>query len=352
MNHKVRALFILKLRQDYGNIMEHQQVPSGMLNSAKFIADMLISSGHDAEVITVIDNNFIDREVRARKPTHVFIEGYWVVPEKFPILKRLHPHVKWIVRCHSEMPFLAQEGIALDWTFNYWKDGIAVAGNSPRICSELKVMARESGVGSEEKIGHLVPLLPNYYPCCEHFSHDPNESDNYINIGCFGAIRPLKNQLIQAIAAIEFANHHKKKLRFHVNQGRIELYGQNPVKNLRALFFHAKDHTLAEHDWMGHEEFMRIITKMDMCMQVSFSETFNIVTADAVNVGCPVVASKEITWLHPIWADPTSSQDIFEKMNIIYTDRENYCISNKTHLRNFSIGSKHRWLEYLNRAVG
>lgn len=36
---------------------------------------------------------------------------------------------------------------------------------------------------------------------------------------------------------------------------------------------------------------------MDVVMQVSFSETFNIVAADAVACDVPVVASAEVPWL-------------------------------------------------------
>jgi len=33
---------------------------------------------------------------------------------------------------------------------------------------------------------------------------------------------------------------------------------------------------------------------MDICMQVSFSETFNIVAADCIASGVPVIVSSEI----------------------------------------------------------
>jgi hypothetical protein len=345
----MKALFILKRRQDYSTNLEnfnHQQVATGMFNSATFVSDMINGVGVESKVIVVVDNNCIDRAVTEYKPTHVFIEGYWVVPDKFKVLKKLHPRVKWIVRCHSEMPFLAQEGIAIDWTVQYWHRGVMVAGNSPRINNELRIMARESLGWDDDKVCEMVPMLPNYYPVADTSSWCPDVDDNTINIACFGAIRPMKNHLVQAMAAIEFAHLQKKRLNFHINRGRIELYGENSVKNLKALFEHTKHHNIVEHQWCSHHDFLNVIRTMDLCMQVSFTETFNIVTADAVSVGCPVVVSKEINWLYPIYADPTSMVDIVDKMQTIWNDRLMYASQNRQYLRMFSLNSRSVWIQF------
>src|ERR1035437_221601 len=136
--HSPRALFILKRRQDYTSEYGANHLATGMYNSAKFVSDMLAESNIEARVAIVEDNNGIDREVSKFKPTHVFIEGIWVVPEKFEVLKKLYPNVKWIVRCHSEIPFLAQEGNAIDWIFDYMRRGVYVSGNSSRVNQALQ----------------------------------------------------------------------------------------------------------------------------------------------------------------------------------------------------------------------
>jgi len=345
-----RALFILKQRQDYSSDIpnaDHKQVATGMFNSATFVANMLKTKGIHSHVVVVVDNNDIDREVTAYKPTHVFIEGYWVIPEKFDELMPLHPKVEWIVRCHSEMPFLAQEGIAIDWTFKYLTKGVIVSGNSPRINEELRMMARESLADFEEEdIEEMVPLLPNFYPVPEVATHRPNNSDRYYDVGCFGAIRPMKNHMVQAMAAIAWAKEHHKILRFHINAGRVELSGQSMLNNLRALFAHTK-HELVEHNWTGHDEFLDIIRSMDVCMQVSFTETFNIVAADAVAVGCPVLTSSEINWTYPIYADPTSSADILSKLNQLWENRGYYCAWNRQNLLMFGINTRTTWVNYI-----
>ena len=58
---------------------------------------------------------------------------------------------------------------------------------------------------------------------------------------------------------------------------------------------------------------------MDIGLQVSFSETFNIVGADLISQGVPLVGSVEIPWaVSGFCADPTSSADICEKLLLTY----------------------------------
>lgn len=342
-----KALFILKRREDYSTEIpgfNNYTVATGMYNSAKFVSDMLNENDIDSEVVIVVDNNDIDREVTRYRPTHVFIEGFWVIPEKFDVLKPLHPNVTWVIRCHSELPFLSQEGIAMQWIKGYFSRGITVSGNAPRINKELQFLGSLNGITN---VNTSIPLLPNYYPVTNNSIYIKDTLDGYIDIGCFGAMRPLKNHLLQAVAALMYAEKYGLKLRFHINSNRIEMNGANSLKNIRSLFDGLTKHQLIEHPWNSHENFLAIIDQMDMCMQVSFTETFNIVTADAVNQGIPVVVSEEIPWVIAPKADPTSSQDIVQKMEYIVRHSRLYIKKNRIGLKNYSDNSKSKWLGYL-----
>lgn len=349
---QVKALFILKRREDYSTDIKNfndYTVSTGMYNSAKFVSDMLNDNAIESKVIVVNDNNDIDREVTAFRPSHVFIEGFWVIPEKFDVLIPLHKNVKWIVRCHSEMPFLAQEGVALGWTFGYLKRGVSVSGNSPRINREIRIIAA-SGLGiKHEQLEKQIPLLTNYYPVKDDVLRPKfHPIDGVINVGCFGAIRPMKNHLNQAIAAIDYADRRGLKLRFHINTGRVEMNGNNALKNLKSLFDNLPKHELVEHAWASHVEFLKTIKSMDICLQVSFTETFNIVTADAVVQGVPIVVSDEITWAHRPFADPVSTDNITEIMEIVLANRHHLIEKNRDGLREYSRRSVKRWVNYLN----
>lgn len=306
-----RVLFVLKRRtQAYGGEYAGS-LSSGLANSVRFVVDMLTAQGVEAEAVEVIDNNAIDREVTRYRPTHCIIEALWVVPEKFRVLKQLHPAVRWTVRLHSEWPFLAGEGIALEWLYGYAREGVEVSTNSKRLGPDL-----------DRILGLKTVYQPNYYPVDFTICRLPRPDDTVLRIGCFGAIRPLKNHLTQAVAAMRFADELGKRLEFHVNAGRVEGKGEAHLRNLRALFAGSDRHRLVEHPWMSHEDFIDLARDMDIGMQVSFSETFNIVAADLVNSQIPMVVSDEITFgISPAYrAKATDTDDIVRKLHRAWKD--------------------------------
>lgn len=328
MPHKKlpRILFILKYRETSdgtGGSYSTSTLSSGLLNSARMIKQMLDligTNGKDCEthLAQVIDNNCIDKEVTKFKPDIVIIEAIWVVPEKFEVLHKLHPNVKWIIRNHSNIPFLSQEGNALSWINEYVKKpNVFVATNTLASLSDLKELIASSA--SDNVVDKLV-YFPNYYiPNCDPIWK--HKRSNVLHVGCFGAIRPLKNHTIQAIAALKYARKHNKHLHFHINVGRVEGGGDPILKNLRSIFKNAINATLIEHPWVPHDQFTQVISKMDIALQVSFSETFNIVTADAVTMGVPVVVSSEVFWVSKKYhASPTDSDDIVKKITIAIDD--------------------------------
>ena len=350
---QAKILIILKKRQDYnGEKHSHVGLSTGLYNSGMFMHEMLESYHVKTKLVVVNDNNDIDREVTKFRPTHVIIEALWVVPTKFLQLEKLHPHVKWIIRLHSEMPFIANEGIAIDWIFHYLRlSNVYVAVNSPQMVEELHLIIKSSWINAfrdDDDYKHLnkIVFLPNFYPreCLKKKHH--NERDT-IDIGCFGAIRPLKNQLIQAVAAIKFANKLGKKLRFHINAGRVEQKGEPILNNLKKLFENQIGHELVMHEWMPRHEFLGLCRTMDMGLQVSFSETFNIVGADMISMGIPLVGSPEIPWMSKFFtASPTKTDSIYRKLLLThYLSKINVRL-NQNKLRKYSNTSSEIWMEY------
>jgi len=350
----IRIQFILKRRETgydnepcYGNVLS-----SGLFNSAHFVVERLNESRKViTDLVHVIDNNCIDKEVTRFSPDVVIIEAYWVVPEKFEVLTRLHPKVKWIIRNHSEMPFAAQEGIIMDWSLRYLLyPNVYVSCNSSRSANDMGILLE----AAYPHKGKKVVYLPNMY-YSKHQKVSPSKPENEcLDIACFGAIRPLKNHLIQAVAAIEFAKLKHKKLRFHINGNRIEggQVSNNILKNLRLLFAKLPDCELVEHPWYSHEDFLEVLKTMDLGLQVSFSETFNIISADMVHVGLPIVTSKECLWApHIVFTDPTDTTKIVNKMKSIWawrktTIEQRIC---QWHLNKYSKKSLNQWLVELHK---
>lgn len=336
------VLFICKKRQtQYG-------VSYGLLNSCRFLCNALKELGVKGEVVSVVDNNCIDREVHKYKPTHVFIEALWVVPEKFHVLLPRHNNVKWYVRLHSNIPFLANEGVAMDWLMKYDQiqkqySNFFIAPNAKELVDALWKSRRVRAVYAPN-VYH-----PDKYDSTEYNKVAIDKSPNVLNIGCFGAIRPMKNHLTQAIAAMIFANKIEKRLHFHINGSRFEQNGEQSHRNLINLFRGSK-HELIGHPWVNHDEFMGLVKKMDLGVQISFSETFNIVAADFVTAGIPIVGSSEIHWLNMWYKEPypTDVDDIVLLLYLAYYGRKvNLQALNKLGLDVYNYKALDAWVKLL-----
>jgi hypothetical protein len=304
MPNPKKVLFILKRQGLYGNA-GFEIRSSGLYNSAVFCSDMLRDLlNQNTKLVLVTDNNDIDREVANFEPDIVMIEALWVVPDKFEVLRRLHPRVTWVIRNHSAIPFLAQEANSFNWLLQYAQlPNVLVGHNDKQTLYSFNDLSDTQGL-----------YLPNFYPANDAQVCRRPIDRHEIDIGCFGAIRPLKNHLIQAVAAIRYADARHQKLTFHINGTRSE-GGDSILSNLNDLFDSHPKHELQTHPWLERSAFLELMQSMDVHMQVSFSETFNVVTADAVTNGVPVVVSPEIKWVEkPLQASPTNCSDIINKL--------------------------------------
>jgi hypothetical protein len=323
----------------------------------KMLDELMIEN----KLVHVVDNNCIDREVHQYKPTHVIIEAFWVVPSKFEVLKKLHPTVTWVVRNHSKPAFLANEGGMIGWAIDYMRAGVTVASNSVEATRDLKILAEAARADTRLSI-----YLPNYYQSVHPFQtkrsvlwakllralgiNEGHRWVKYINVGCFGAVRPMKNHLMQAIAAIEVANSLNVKLKFWINGNRVEGKGEAFLRSIRELFNRYPEHELHELGWLCHDDFLKVVRRMDVVLQVSNSETFNIVAADAVANGVPVVGSDEIPWLDREYvADPGCVFSISEKiLRVWQNSRKKLLQADQLYdLRKYTEHTKELWTRYL-----
>lgn len=296
VRYKTDAVFILKERiAHYGG-----HLSSGLANSIAMLVKMLRSNSVDAVVSEVVDGNCIDRVVTLCRPRVAIIEALWATPDKLKQLARLHPSITWIVRIHSDLPFISGEGMAMKWIGE-------IAALYQRV--QLATNSREMHISLNDLYDCPVLYLPNYYDVEVRFGN--KKPNGYLDVSCFGAIRPLKNQLIQAVAAILYADTIDRPLRFHINASRIE-HGDSILKNLRSVFADQQHHELVEHGWLSHKEFKKLIrAEIDLGMQVSYSETYNIVSADHIDCGVPMVTSSEVEIVDYLFhANPNSVRSI------------------------------------------
>ena len=348
-------LFILKRREDFNPVKHSPKgLSTGLFNSASFMETMLNDSHITTNLEVAIDNNCIDKLVNKYRPTHVIIEALWVVPEKFQVLTKLHPKVKWIIRLHSEMPFMAGEGMAMDWIGDYVTyPQISIGVNAPRMLDEIRCYLQTKQRWSNKETNSRVVYMPNHYP--QDFKTKKLEKSKYwVDIGCFGAVRPLKNHLLQAFAALKFAKKINKQLRFHINVGRVEMKGDPVLNNLQKFFIQLSDegHQLVMHEWTPREGFLQLCSQMDLGMQCNFSETFNIVGADLISQGVPLIGTSEIPWSSDIFnADATESDDICDALLRSYRWPQLNVYLNQSSLRSYTNKTSRIWSKYFNGEI-
>ena len=199
--------------------------------------------------------------------------------------------------------------------------------------------------------------LPNVIITNTERNNTENEyNSNVMNIGCFGALRLLKNPAFQALCAIKAADILKKTLHFHVTLAKIDGYDDehqiklNPIlKNLEAIFANSR-HVLVKHEWKENNEFQHLIKKMDIGMQLSFSESFNIVSADFINNNKLILVSETIDWMPCIFKTSTIEYDeVTKKIIYMYKHRYSYRLKRLMHksLNNYNRKAEKIWLDFI-----
>lgn len=318
---------------------------SGLFNSCAFVTDMLNASGVAVRMIQVNGEEEISGQILACQPTDVIFEAFFVSPATLNVLTKTYPRVRFFSRNHSEIPFLTQDSNAMSWIAGYLHNqNMHVSTNSARSLNDLRNVAQSYFPHWDKAtVENRVVLLPNYHPAAAPLPHIPSPF-GVLNVACLGAIRPQKNTLAQAICAIAVARALGKQLIFHINGSRVEHQAGGTIKNLRALFANSPNAKLIEHDWLPRQQFLELCRIMDISMQVSLSETFNIVTADFVQSNVPVVVSPEISWCDErVQASPTNGADIINKTQIALRG-SSILNSNRAGLLQYNSDSHTQWL--------
>ena len=336
----MKILFVLKNR----TYNKEYATSFSLMNSAIQVSNHLNHKGHESKVVSVIDYNFIDKEVHSYKPDIVVIEALWVSSKKMKELIELkrYKNINWVIRIHSDIGFLSAETNALTYINEYVslkKDNLFISINNKEFCENLSNIYGESFL-----------YLPNIIDIKSEYKKPRN---NYltINIGCFGALRLLKNQLFQAMCAMEFADSINKTLFYHINCNVSPEKENSILKNLTALFDkNASGHKLVVHKWLNNDDFHQLVRSMDFGLQLSYTESFNITAADFVMNDTPIIVSEAISWLP--WFNKTSTTNykrVLSKLKWIYRFKNSKIMAflNKRNLKKYNKEAKLVWKDYL-----
>lgn len=209
---------------------------------------------------------------------------------------------KAYVHLHSKFPFLGCEPVSHKYIREYQKNKIPVIFNhadSFNCFDTSKNILLENIYTSEMKPAKIFDF-----------------SKGVINVGCHGSLRHFKNIPIQAISAVKFAKENNLKLNFHINQSRHDGDGSAVITALKSIV--RDENKIIYCKYMNHPNFKEYIEKeLDLGMQVSISETFNLVSADYISSGVNVVGSDQIDWLSD--KSKSSYSDINSIINSMHT---------------------------------
>ena len=231
------------------------------------------------------------------QPTHVVIHAPWVPTADLAELARDWPDVLFAVVSHSNFGFLAADPHAVQLLreaveLQHSLHNVVVAGNSDRFVRTASAIWNTN-----------VALLPNLYDLSEPMlPARPAYTGGTLRLGLFGACRILKNGLTAAAAAASLAA---------LLRAPVELYVSEASAAMRELCEDAPGLKLVTTGWLPWAKFRQLVGSMHLLLQPSFTESFNVVTADGVHQGVPSVVSDAVDWAPPRWqANPDDAQDL------------------------------------------
>ena len=181
------------------------------------------------------------------------------------------------------------------------REGLDLRRTSPnfRIAANSGRLAR----WSYSAYGTPCALLPNMYHLDDAHPKRERYSGGTLRIGAFGATRALKNLMTAGGAALQIANELRVDLEFWISSGRNEGGGSvvDAVRQMMTGLPHVK---LVENGWQTWPQFRRTVRHMHLLLQPSYTESFNVVTADGIAEGVPSVVSDAIEWAPDNWKAP------------------------------------------------
>jgi hypothetical protein len=279
----------------------------GLGVSALNTAKVLQANGIACDVWPILGAKELAQRIQATnpKPSHVVIGAPWIqaldlqahLVFKFPL-------IQFSVVCHSNVGFLQNDPTAItnfrqDLNLEQGALNFKACGNSRRFSNWIQTC-----------FNRPCTWLPNLYYLEGSPVYRRPWSGGTLKMGSFGAVRSLKNHLSSAAAALEIANDLHTDVEFHISVGRIE-GGSTVVRAIDAMTAGVPGFTLVKDEWFQWPQFRRLVRSMHLLMQPSYTESFNMVTADGASESIPSVTSDAIEWTPSYWqADVDDPLDI------------------------------------------
>lgn len=291
---------------------------TGLGVSALNTVRVLRGSGINAVVRPVKNLMDLELKILAEKPTHVVINALWLPANELAGLIHKMSDVSFVVLVHSNIAFLQVEPKGIVLLRNAIDLELASVGNF-RVAANSRLACR----GLQDAWECPALYLPNlYYLDGTVRTQRPKWQGGTLRIGAFGALRPLKNPTGSAFAALAIAANLGTNLEFHINTGRNDGgTADKLVASIDAIYRGLPNAKVVKNNWEPWAGFRKLVRHMHLLLQPSFTESFNVVTADGVAEGVPSVCSDVIEWAPEHWkASPDDTNAISRTGRALLSD--------------------------------
>ncbi len=281
----------------YKNFAAYQNISHiGLGVAAINTAKVLRRDGIKTDIWPIVDASDLRRRLQAEPVRDVIISAPWIPTSELQCLSNDFPQTRFAVNCHSNLGFLQADrnGMRLVREMIDLEMGTAnvhVAGNSRRFCDWVRAA-----------FGAPCAYLPNLYwlegsPVRQQLPF----TGGTLRIGVFGATRPLKNLMTAAGAALDISQGLRVPLELWLSAGRCEAGGAGVIGAIKEMLNGLPHVSLVLNGWQPWPKFRKTIAHMHLLLQPSYTESFNMVTADGVAEGVPSVVSSAIDWAPDDW---------------------------------------------------
>lgn len=279
------------------------------INTAK----VLNANGYRAEVWPIRDGNELRIRLNLAKGdghpvTHVVISAPWIPTAGIAQLCTFFPTVKFAVNCHSNVGFLQADTNGVRLLREYL--------NYEMTCANFRVSAnaRKMSLWVHDAYGQPCLTLPNLYYLDDTTAHRHKrvirDTGSHMRVGIFGAVRPQKNFVSAVAAAIELSYQLSNNTEIWISTGRLEGGGQTVLNAAMELCRNVPLVTVKEAGWQTWPQFRQLVGSMNILLQPSYTESFNMVTADGIAEGVPSVVTEAIYWVPRYWM--ANGDDVFD----------------------------------------
>ncbi len=261
------------------------------INTAK----VLRRAGIETDVWPIVSATDLRKRLESTPREHVIISAPWIPTTDMQSLSNDFAGTQFAVTCHSNVGFLQADrnGVKLVREIMELQLGTAnihLAGNTKRFCNWV-----------EAAFGSGCVYLPNLYFLEAQAAPSTLFSGGTLRIGVFGATRPLKNLMSAAGAALEISRTLRVPLELWLSGGRTEGGGEGVLAAVKEMLAGLPHVNLVLNGWQSWPKFRNTVRHMHLLLQPSYTESFNMVTADGVAEGVASVVSSAIDWAPADW---------------------------------------------------